>query len=234
MLTINITFMKQLLFIPLLFLLACSSTNGKYTKENFGAEDAPNVYTVQRGDTLQAIAWRFGLDASTIQHKNGIANPNKIFVGQKLRLKNYASGSHKKTSSSSYQEPTKRIANWVWPMRGAIIKNFNRGHIGANGIRIAGKPNQSVNAAEAGTVAYQGNGLNGYGNVIIIKHKSGLLSAYGFLSKTYVKKGQKVKKRQKIGTVGYAANNKLTLHFEVRRNNKPVNPKYYIGNSYNF
>ncbi len=225
--------MKKLLFIPLLFLFACSSTNGKYSKKNFGIENAPDIYIVQAGDTLHAIAWRFGLDAKTIQYKNSITNPNKIFVGQKLRLGNTSSGSTKKTTKH-YKEPTKRLANWVWPMRGKIIKRFNRGHIGANGIRLAGKPNQSVNAAERGVVAYQGNGLNGYGNVIIIKHKSGLLSAYGFLSKTYVKKGQKVRKRQKIGTVGYAANRKLTLHFEVRRNGKPVNPKYYIGNSYHF
>ncbi len=119
-------------------------------------------------------------------------------------------------------------------MRGRIVRNFNPKRIGANGIRISGKPNQTVNAADGGVVAYKGNGLNGYGNVVVIKHDSGLLSAYGFLSKTYVKEGQQIKKRQKIGTVGFAANKKLMLHFEVRKNGKPINPKYYIGNSYHF
>ncbi len=222
--------MKRLLIIPLLFLLACSSSNSRYGGK-FGAEKAPTVYTVKRGDTLQSIAWRFGLDANTIQRKNGISNPNKIFAGQKLRLIGRSVAKNKSYKKPSVIQP---IANWVWPMRGKVINHFNRGHIGANGIRIAGKPNQSVNAAESGIVAYQGNGLNGYGNVIIIKHKSGLLSAYGFLSKTYVKEGQKVKKRQKIGTVGYAANRQLVLHFEVRKNGKPMNPKYYIGSHYRF
>lgn len=223
--------MKNLLILGLLFLVACSSSNHKGSKQGSYSSKAPAVYTVKRGDTLASIAWRFGLNMSDIQRKNGISNPNKILIGQKLRLKGSATTGGKPGHTNTVVKP---IANWVWPMRGNVVKNFHRGQIGANGIRIAGHPNQTINAAEGGVVAYQGNGLNGYGNVIIIKHKNGLLSAYGFLSKTYVKKGQKVRKRQRIGVVGYAANRKLMLHFEVRRNGQPVNPKLYIGNQYRF
>lgn len=221
----------------LLFLAACSpNLGGKYSKGNYGIENAPDVYTVKSGDTLFSIAWRFGLERSAIQRRNNISNPDKIFVGQKLRLKSRYSGKKSKTTRKrqTASRTTRVVGNWVWPMRGKIVRNFNPKRIGANGIRIAGKPNQSVNAAEGGTVAYTGSGLNGYGNVVIIKHPNGLLSAYGFLSKTHVNKGQKIKKRQKIGTVGYAANRQLMLHFEVRRGGKPINPKSYIGNSYRF
>ncbi len=229
---------QALIIVSLLFLAACSSNHGRYSKSNYGSLSAPYTYTVKPGDTIFSIAWRYGLSPKKVQAINNISNPNKIFVGQKLHLRKgykpskYAKNKYKPTQ---YRPKTvKVIANWVWPIKGKVIRNFNPSQIGANGIRIAGKRNQTVNAAEAGIVAYKGNGLNGYGNVIIIKHSNGLLSAYGFLNKTYVKKGQRVKKRQRIGSVGYAANKKRMLHFEVRRNSKPVNPKAYIGNSYRF
>ncbi|PIE45446.1 MAG: peptidase M23 [Gammaproteobacteria bacterium] len=235
--------MKRIILIVGLFILtACSSNySGKYSKGSFGRLRPPAVYYVRKGDTLFSIAWRYGLDPHVIQRRNGLTDPNKISVGQPLRLK-YSTKRlryHKRNKSSphkvaSVHRTPKVIANWVWPIKGRIVRNFNPKKIGANGIRIAGRPNQTVNAAEKGVVAYKGNGLNGYGNVVIIKHKSGLLSAYGFLSKTYVKEGQTVKKRQRIGTVGYAANKQLMLHFEVRRNGHPVNPKAYIGNRYRF
>lgn len=252
--------MKQLQIIViscLIFLTACSSRyDSKYNKETFGVDNAPNTYIVQKGDSLFAIAWRFGLDQKAIQRRNNISNPNKIFVGQRLKLNSstpqrrpssVATQASETTISTSNNNtlkkaPAARPANippssdgsWVWPMKGKIARGFNPKRIGANGIRIAGRPNQTINAAQAGIVAYKGNGLNGYGNVVIIKHKNGLLSAYGFLSKTYVKEGQRVKKRQKIGTVGYASNRSLMLHFEVRKRGKPVNPKSYIGNRYRF
>lgn len=234
--------MRIVLFLSILFLAACSSKyDSKYSTDNYGTEDPPNVYTVQKGDTLFAISWRYGLDQKTVMRNNGIQNPDKIYIGQKLYLYNNTAASAgtaaSTASSSSSGKPlttAPTYGNWVWPMRGKILRRFSAGKVGANGIRIAGKSNQTVNAAGGGVVAYKGNGLTGYGNVIIIKHDNGLLSAYGFLSKTYVKEGQKIKKRQKIGTVGYATDNRLMLHFEVRKNGRPTNPMNYIGSRYHF
>lgn len=233
--------MRLLLLFCALLLGACSSKHDtKYSRDNYGIENAPNTYTVRRGDTLFAIAWRFGIEQKSIQRRNGISNPNKIYIGQKLRLHPKYSNARTSKPATALIKPAKttnkvsRKGHWVWPMRGKVVRQFNPKRIGANGIRIAGKPKQTVNAADSGTVAYTGNGLNGYGNVVIIKHKNGLLSAYGFLSKTYVKEGQRITKRQKIGTVGYAANNKLMLHFEIRHKARPINPLNYIGSKYHF
>ncbi len=239
--------MRILVLLSVLLLSACSSTyDTKYSKENYGIENAPNSYIIKRGDTLFSIAWRFGLEQSNIARYNNITNPNKIYIGQKLYLKANAGSSQAnegnqseatagiETPASTVPSSSSQRGRWVWPLRGKIVRSFNPRRIGANGVRIAGKPNQTVNAADGGTVVYKGNGLNGYGNVVIIKHGNGLLSAYGFLSKTYVKEGQRIKKRQKIGTVGYAADNRLMLHFEVRRKGRPVNPINYIGSRYHF
>ncbi len=241
--------MRILVLLSVLLLSACSSTyDSKYSKENYGIENAPTTYSVKRGDTLFSIAWRFGLEQNSIARYNNISNPNKIYIGQKLRLQPSANsgsrssqineagkpGATASLGTSTQTDSVSRRGRWVWPMRGKVVRSFNPRRIGANGVRIAGKPNQTVNAADAGTVVYKGNGLNGYGNVVIIKHRDGLLSAYGFLSKTYVKEGQQIKKRQKIGTVGYAADNRLMLHFEVRRKGRPVNPINYIGSRYHF
>lgn len=249
---------KIALFALLLTIIGCASQyDTKYSKNNYGIDKAPNVYTVQKGDSLFAIAWRFGLDQKQIEAANNLTDPNRIFVGQKLKLANTNNtvadkkSSSKSSSKSSRKSSSKSTAKttaesnaknanqsagsgWVWPIKGKVSREFNAASIGGNGIRIAGAPNQTVNAAEGGVVAYKGNGLNGYGNVIIIKHDNGLLSAYGFLSKTYVKEGQRIKKRQKIGTVGYGSNRELMLHFEVRKNGRPVNPKQYIGSRYHF
>ncbi len=240
------TMMRILALVGLLCLSACSTnqdTTPAVTEERI-TKDAPDTYTVARGDTLFSICWRYGLDQHTVMKNNGMLNPNKIYVGQKLYLKSAASRHAKSTrgrEASSTQvaslknaAPFVRKADWVWPLRGSIVSRFSAGKVGSNGIRISGKANQTINAAEGGVVAYGGSDLKGYGKVIIIKHRDGLLSAYGFLSKTYVKEGQTVKKRQKIGTVGYSPDNRLMLHFEVRRNGHPVNPLSYIGREYHF
>lgn len=123
---------------------------------------------------------------------------------------------------------------WVWPMDGNVVRQFNPKGIGTNGIRISGHEGQTVHAAQDGIVVYRGRGLNGYGTIVILSHHNGLLSTYGFLSKTHVQEGQHVFKRETIGTVGYASNKKPVLYFEVREKGDPINPMIQIGNLYRF
>ena len=97
------------------------------------------------------------------------------------------------------------------------------------GVLIDGKTGQPVVAAAAGRVVYAGSGLIGYGQLIILKHNETYLSAYGYTSSLLVKEGQEVKKGQRIATMGEGPERKPRLHFEIRRNGKPVNPRQYLS-----
>lgn len=112
--------------------------------------------------------------------------------------------------------------NFVWPIKGRVSRNFTQSN--KKGIDIAGKMGQNVRAAEAGTIAYSGQGLIGFGKLIIIKHNDLYLSAYANNSHLLVKEGELVEKGQVIAQVGRALSKKAALHFEIRKNGKPVNP----------
>ena len=116
---------------------------------------------------------------------------------------------------------------WAWPARGKLVTTFSpKDH--RKGIDIRGKVGNNVVAAEGGDVVYSGNGLLGYGNLIIIRHNSSYLSAYGHNRKLLVKEGAKVAKGQKIAEMGSTRKKGAILHFEIRRNGKPVNPVRYL------
>jgi len=117
---------------------------------------------------------------------------------------------------------------WRWPLGGKVVQRFQSGDRTRQGIRIAGRPGQKVVATESGTVVYSNSGLKGYGNLIIIKHANGYLSAYGFNHRLLVKEGARVKRGQDIAKVGQASDGTYRLHFEVRRNGTPVNPLNYL------
>jgi lipoprotein NlpD len=110
-----------------------------------------------------------------------------------------------------------------WPLAGKILKNYNQ--TSKKGIKIAGKKGQSVRAAEGGKVVYSGQGLIGYGNLLIIKHNDQYLTAYANNDALLAKEGDFVNKGQKIATVGVgAASRRAMLHFEIRNQGKSVNP----------
>lgn len=127
-----------------------------------------------------------------------------------------------KKSIISIDNTTMLKLNFQWPIKGRILKPFSQED--NKGIDIAGAMGQNVRAAEGGKVVYSGQGLIGYGNLLIIKHNDLYLSAYANNSQLLVTEGYTVKKGEVIAKVGQAGANKTSLHFEIRKNGKPVNP----------
>jgi len=118
--------------------------------------------------------------------------------------------------------------SWKWPTGGPVIETFSTSGQVNKGIDLAGRKGEPVYAAADGKVVFSGPGLVGYGNLIIIKHNSSYLSAYGHNSRLLVKEGQFAKAGQKIAEIGSTGTNRDKLHFEIRRNGKPVNPLQYL------
>jgi murein DD-endopeptidase MepM/ murein hydrolase activator NlpD len=122
--------------------------------------------------------------------------------------------------------------NFLWPVRGHVLESFGSGPGGTHndGINIAAPRGAAVEAADGGVVAYAGNELRGYGNLILVKHPNGWITAYAHCDMMLVKPGQKVAKGQVIARVGATGNvGEPQLHFELRRGNKPVDPREYLA-----
>lgn len=115
---------------------------------------------------------------------------------------------------------------WAWPGDGKVIGTFN--DASNKGVDLAGKVGDPVQAAGAGKVVYAGTGLRGYGNLVIIKHNPTYLSAYAHNSKVLVKEGQSVTKGMKIAEVGSSDADQPKLHFEIRKQGKPVDPLVFL------
>jgi lipoprotein NlpD len=117
---------------------------------------------------------------------------------------------------------------WRWPTLGSIVRDYEPDVPGGKGIQISGQLGQLVRAASPGQVVYSGSGLPGYGRLIILKHSDDLLSAYGYLGKIFVEEGDKVQLGQSIAELGASNENRPILHFEIRRDGKPVNPLDFL------
>ena len=117
---------------------------------------------------------------------------------------------------------------WKWPTRGKVITTFSTSNPGGKGIDIAGRKGQAIIAAASGTVVYSGQGLRGYGNLIIIKHNEDYFSAYAHNHKIHIKEKQKVKIGQRIADMGSTDAERNMLHFEIRKNGTPINPIKFL------
>ena len=116
--------------------------------------------------------------------------------------------------------------SWTWPAKGKTIGSFGRG--GNKGLDIAGAFEQPIRAAARGQVVYAGSGLIGYGKLVIVKHNSRLLSAYAHNERLYVKEGDEVKGGQHFADMGRSGKGRVMLHFEIRRDGKPVDPLRFL------
>lgn len=243
--------MRTLLVLLFLALTACGGgqavapvgTYSKQAKKINKTVKPPTIYIVKKGDTLFSVSWRYGMDYKTLAKANGIKSPYTIYVGQKLRFKSSQKVTaarttktvSKKTSTSTSKQQTSSPASssnqrltWRWPTNGKIISTYSKSAAGRKGIDITGKSGQNIIAAASGKVVYSGNGLPRYGNLLIIKHNDVYLSAYAHNKTLLVKEGQWVKSGQKIATLGKSGTQRYQLHFEIRRNGKPVDPMRFL------
>tara|TARA_R110001583_G_scaffold177418_2_gene332568 strand:- start:72878 stop:73645 length:768 start_codon:yes stop_codon:yes gene_type:complete len=228
------------------------------TASNFGsASRSGAVYKVKKGDTLYSISFRYGMDYKELAQINHIRSPYNIYVDQKLYFKQTESkpatsrnkfvakqNNEPKKTATKWQPapPTKQATtttttssssanqnlNWRWPTTGKVISTYSISSAGRKGIDIAGRSGQAVIASASGKVVYSGNGLARYGNLLIIKHNDVYISAYAHNETLLVKEGEYVKAGQKIATLGRSGTQQEQLHFEIRRNGKPVDPLRFL------
>ncbi|MCY0855724.1 peptidoglycan DD-metalloendopeptidase family protein [Cupriavidus sp. D39] len=217
----------------------------------------PGYYRVKRGDTLYRIALENGQSYRDVAAWNSLANANQIEVGQLLRVAPPGADVNAGTGVATMPVapggvqgqpidqarpvptpvPSTAAAGGAsapaadgsvklaWPVTGQLIGHFDEK--GNKGIDIAGKKGDPVQAADDGRVIHVGP-LRGYGNLVIIKHNDTYLTAYGHNDKVLVTEQATVRKGQKIAEMGNSDTDRVKLHFEVRKNGKPVDPMRYL------
>lgn len=224
--------LRLLLISGVLLLSACV---------NFGRPSHVGAgwYLVKPTDTLYSIAWRYDVDFKTLAKWNRISPPYVIQPGQYVRLikpnKNVAQPIENIKISPQVSKKKKAVKKvlsqpiqWVRPVKGKQLNNFSFNDIDKRGINIASKVRRPIIAVASGKVVYSGNGLDGYKNLIIIKHNETYLSAYAQNRNLLVKEGDWVKKGKKIADMGGNKEHEFLLHFQIRKNGKPVDPLRYI------
>jgi lipoprotein YgeR len=203
----------------------------------------PGFYRVERGDTLSKVARANRTTVGAIVRWNNLPNPDAIEVGQVLRVAPPA-GTATATLPSAPGAPAPRTSDkaatynsalsitptstisLVWPANGSVIRGFDGGS--SKGIDIAGPAGTPVIAAAAGSVVYAGNGLRGYGNLLIVKHNADFLTAYAHNRALLVKEGQTVSQGQQIAEMGDSDTDRVMLHFELRYKGSSIDPSRYL------
>ena len=206
-------------------------------------------HTVKKGESGFDIAYKYGVPFSAIAIANALDENATIKPGQKLLIptllhpsaeavvgkKPASTGDDNVTKTASSKDSSKDAGaddatpepKFVWPVEGKVRRGFfardsKNYH---DGIDIIAKPDTAVRATSSGKVLFAGDEPQSFGRLVVLDHGNGWQSAYGFLGKMTVKKGETVKARERIGLVGHSG--KATadeLHFELRRANKPVDP----------
>ena len=201
-----------------------------------------NVYVVKLGDNLDKISIRFAVSKLDIISLNKLKNKNLLDVGSKILIpvkKNYSlidqiidkkiykvKPNVKKYKNTEFKK-LQNSPNFIWPAKGEIIKNygvFGKGQHN-DGIDIKLKNNSPIYSSYDGKIAFVGSQIKKFGNLILIKHDNGWLTAYSNIGKYNVKQGQSVTKKQ---VIAYSSSSEETFHFQIRYKRNPVNPNSYI------
>lgn len=195
------------------------------------ANDISVPYTLNIGQRLVLPGSIGSQTTSSYQAAAPKTTPSKWSWSSNKTQKTPTQSKQASTSSKPAPAPKARKTKFAWPVKGTVISKY--GTIGKgrtnDGINIKAPLGTTVKAADKGTVAYAGNELKGFGNLILIKHDDGWITAYAHNDRLFVKKGQRVAKGEKISTVGSSGGvSSPQLHFEVRAGKKSVNPQSYL------
>ncbi len=209
-------------------------------------------HVVQRGESIYSISRNFGVASSSLANANGLTNDFRLYPGQTLQIpggggSSAAYRSERPTVASTSTDrraaaplpkapapipnPSARSGTFIWPVSGKLLSGFGvKGNgLHNDGINIAVARGTPVRAAENGVVAYAGNEIRGFGNMLLIKHAGGWVSAYAHNAEILVKRGTRVKKGDIIAKVGSSGSvDSPQLHFELRRGKEAVDPTKYL------
>ena len=193
----------------------------------------PNIIQLDRTLCVRRLATKPGKKMPVVStakteqtDKDKAAAANKSSVAQSATTPKKAVDDMPTTSAATAAAVADGV-KFAWPAKGKVIAGFNESS--NKGINIAGKMGEPVDAAAEGKVVYAGSGLRGYGNLVIIKHENNYLTAYAHNSKILVKEGEMVKRGQRIADMGDSDADTAMLHFEVRRQGKPVDPMKFLN-----
>ena len=217
---------RWLAFIAVLAVAACGGNERR--------GDIPSHHRVRAGETLYSISLRYGLDYHDVARWNRIGRDYLIHPGQRLRLDPPPGGrstapavgaaARAPPTRASSTDPAHRAPAWQWPVQGGSVAGTVAQPSGGVGLRIDGALNQPVFAAADGKVVYTGSGLRGYGQLIIINHVRGWLSAYGHNAVVLVREGDEVRAGQAIASMGQGPGQQPMLYFEIRLDGQPLDP----------
>ena len=214
--------------------------SGETQKKRLGIFRSDRTYVVKKGDTLYSIAWKQGLSYGILAEQNNISSPFIIYPGQRLKVSGFKNKrtavnnkkdkSLKKTpsvvSNPAVQEKIELTkGRWIWPLNARPSLGYSKGN---KGVDYELSEVNSLRAAGPGSVVYEGGGIGGFENLIIIKHSSELLSAYSFNGGVEVTEQQTVKSGDVLARIKPVSERGESVHFEIRRNGRPIDPKTLI------
>ena len=202
----------------------------------------PATYTVRKGDNLYRIALAHRMSVDELARLNDLRRPYIIYPGDELRVRGrpVITAERDASPSPSPRPPSDRPAPpppppppvheaasvaFAWPLDGDVIARFGEGDGRMDGIRIRARTGQPVRAAAAGQVVYAGNELQGYGELVLIRHEDRWVTAYGLNSRIRVAEGDRIEAGHHIADAGASgAVEEPALHFEIRRGVEPIDP----------
>ena len=191
-----------------------------------------HVYRVKANDTLYGIAHAQKVPYRLLINYNHLKAPYVLRIGQQLRwpchLPSTAHRAAKQLMTQHVPHRTVRRVTWIWPTHGKPVPASRLILAKKQGIVISGHFRQPIFASANGIVIYAGHALPGYGNLLLIRHKHGFITAYACNDRLLVNEGDRVMGGQKIAQMGRVSGGKVLLYFEIRYNGYPVNPFHYL------